>query len=217
MTTGLTDLERLEREAFRRFYDDGLVDVYIGTMLIVMGATTIVTDRSDDINQAMLVMLAVAFAVTVPLLVLRRHLLRSRLGTFQPGPERRRRIRGTRLALLGSVVAGVMMFAVVATLQGEANDDLVGPLLPAVWFLNGVIVFGAGAYFLNVPRFYFTGVMWGLAMPLMIWPDVIWDYRLSPWIALGLPGAVIVAVGLYKLVTFLRAYPISRIQETMDA
>lgn len=215
MTTGLTDLERLERDAFRRFYDDGLMDVYIGVMLAIMGAMTVVTDRSDDVNEAMLVMLGVAFAVTVPLLIVRRHLLRSRLGTFQPGPARKRRIKGTRLALLGSVVVGVLMFGVVAALNGDQNTELIEVLLPAVWFANGVIVFGAGAYFLNVPRFYFLGVVWGLGMPLLIWPNVIWGYRIPPWIAFGLPGVIITAVGLYKLVTFLRTYP--RTRETVDA
>lgn len=207
MATGLVDLERLEREAFRRFYDDGLVDLYIGTMLVMMGIVAVLTSDTDNLARATLVTAGAALAVTIPMLVVRRHLLRTRLGAFRPGPERRRRIKGTWLALLVSVIVGVIVFAVVTLTQGDGTADMVESLLPAVWFLNGVLVFGAGAYFLNVPRFYFHGVMWGIAMPLLIWPDALWGYRIAPWLALGLPGSAIAAVGIYKLVTFLRRYP----------
>jgi hypothetical protein len=218
MTTGLTDLKRLERETFRRFYDDGLLDIYLGSMLIVMGLAAVIADRLNDEFRSMLVMLAIATAVTVPLLVVRRSLLRSRLGAFRPNPERRGRIKSTRLALLASVVVGVMMFGVAAaTLGGGAAEDTVTVLLPLVWFVNGVVVIGAAAFFLNVPRFYFHGVAWGLAMPLLIWPDLLWDYQLQPWLALGLPGAAIVVVGVYKLMRFLRDYPAPPAGETTDA
>lgn len=207
MTTGLTDLDRLEREAFRRFYDDGLVDFYIGIMLVIMGVTTILTSDTDDLTAATLAIAGAALAITIPLLVLRRHLLKTRLGTFRPGPQRRRRIKGTWIALLASVVVGVIAFGLVASTRGDVSADAVETWLPVIWFLNGVVVFGAGAYFLDVPRFYSIGVLWGIAMPLLIWPDVLWDYRIAPWLAFGMPGSAIAAVGLHKFLTFLQRYP----------
>ncbi len=206
MTTGATDLEQLEREAFRRFHDDGLVDVYVGIMLVITGASNVIADGTEVPGQTLLWMIGLAFGVTIPLLIVRRHLLRTRLGSFQPGPRRRRRIKGTALALLASTVLGVVIFGVVILLSGAPNDDTVGVVLPVLWFINGVVVFSAGAYFLDVPRFYFHGVMWGLAMPLLIWPDLFWGYRLAPWVALGIPGGTITVVGIYKLYTFLRRY-----------
>jgi len=217
MTTGLTDFNRLEREAFRRFYDDGLVDFHLGIMLVLMGMITILTSNTDDLTTTMLVALGAALAITIPLLVLRRHLLRIRLGTFCPGPERRRRIKGTWIALLGSVAVGMIAFAFFAFTRGDGGTDVVEAWLPVMWFLNSVLVLGAGAYFLNVPRFYFHSVMWGIAMPLLIWPDVLWGYRIAPWLALGLPGAVIAAVGLYKFATFLQKYPAPSTQANTDA
>lgn len=217
MTTGLTDFDRLERDAFRRFYDDGLVDFYLGIMLVLMGVVAILTSHTDDLTTTTLATLGAALGITIPLLILRRHLLKTRLGTFRPGPERRRRIKGTWIALLGSVVIGVIAFALVAFTRGDVSADRVESLLPVIWFLNSVLVFGAGAYFLNVPRFYFHGVMSGIAMPLLIWPDVLWDYQIAPWLALGLPGGVIAAVGLYKFVTFLQKYPAPSIRASTDA
>lgn len=217
MATGLTDLKQLERDAFRRFYDDGLLDVYLGSMLMLMGVTAIATDRLDDLGSSALLVFALAMAVTIPLLVYRRRLLRTRLGTFQPSGRRRRRIKGARLFLLGSVVVGVVMFGVAVSVRTSgASEDVLGAVVALVWFLNAVVVLGAGAYFLDVPRFYLHGVLWGLAMPLLVWPDLLWDYQLAPWVAWGIPGAIMAGVGIYKLAHFLREYPAPPAAEIQD-
>ena len=217
MTTGLTNLEELERDAFRRFYDDGIFDVYMGSMLIMMGIAAVITDRMDSGLADGFVTLGLALAVTIPLLLWRRHLLRTRLGEFKPGPERRRKIRGTRLVLLGSVVLGVVVFGVTAAvLNSDTSTDVLGAVVPLVWFFNAVIVLGAMAYFLDVPRFYFHGVIFGLAMPLLIWPDLLWDVKMEPWIAFGLPGLVVALVGVRKLIDFLREYPAPADAELAD-
>ena len=217
MTTGLTDLKNLEREAFRKFYDDGIFDVYLGAILITMGVAAAITDQMDNDFAGGLVTLGLAMAVTIPLLMWRRQLLRSRLGDFKPGPERQRKIRGTRLVLLGSVVLGMVVFGVAAAaLNSDTSEDTLGAIVPLIWFINSVAVLGAMAYFLDVPRFYAHGVVVGLAMPLLIWPDVLWDNRIEPWIAFGIPGSIVIAVGVYKLIRFLREYPASTVGEIAD-
>lgn len=218
MTTGITDLDNLEKDAFRKFYDDGIFDVYLGAMLIVMGVTALLTDQMSSEVSAMLVMLSLAMGITIPLLVWRRSLLRSRLGDFKPGPERRRKIKGTRLVLLGSVVLGIIVFgAATAAFNSDTSADTIGAIIPLIWFVNSVVVLGAMAYFLDVPRFYAHGLVVGTAMPLLIWPDVLWDSKLEPWIAFGIPGFIVMTVGFYKLVHFLRDYPTPTIGDTTGA
>jgi hypothetical protein len=182
-----------------------------------MGIAALITDQIDNEMTGMLITLVLAFGVTVPVLLWRRHLLRSRLGDFQPGPERMRKIQGTRLALLGSVVLGVIVFGITAALLNSGSEDILGAVIPLIWFLNSVAVLGAMAYFLDVPRFYAHGVIVGMAMPLLIWPDVLWDHQLQPWIAFGVPGLVVMAIGTYKLVLFLREYPAGSAEESADA
>ena len=149
---------------------------------------------------------------------MRRQLLLSRLGTFRPGPERRRRIAATRLALLGSVVVGLVVAVAGAAAYGPGiSISSFEILMPLVWFLNAVVVMGAMAYFLDVPRFLLLGFVFGLAMPLLVWPDVVWGIRVSPAVAFGAPAAVIVGVGLVKLRRFLREYPpLARERERPD-
>ena len=217
MTTGLTDLKALERNAFRKFYDDGIFDFYVGAMLITMGVAAIFADRLSSEFQSMLLILGLALVVTVPLLMWRRHLLRSRLGDFKPGPARRRKIAVTRLVLLGSVLVGLVAF-IVATIayRSDADIDAAGLVVPLLWMLNSLIVFGAMAYLLDVPRFYAHAVIISFAMPLLIWPDMLWDTKVEPWLAFGLPGLVVASIGLRKLMGFLQAYPVVGEEAAID-
>ena len=217
MTTGLTDLRNLERSAFRRFYDDGIFDIYVGTMVLVMGMGALLSDEIGNEVVSMLLLVGLALAITVPLLLWRRHLLRTRLGDFKPGPQRRRKIRSTRLVLLGSVVMGVVAFAIAAAaFRSDTSEDVIGLVVPLLWFLNATIVFGAMGYLLDVPRFFAHGLIIGVAMPALIWPDVLWDMEVAPWLAFGVPGLLVAAIGVYKLAGFLHNYPLLETGETVD-
>jgi hypothetical protein len=206
--TNLSDLKVLERDAFRKFYEDGLFDVFFGLMLTTMAIGAVVSDSLGSEGAGMLAMLGISVILVVLLMVTRRRLLLARLGSFQPGPDRRRKISASRLALLGSVIAGVVLTAFATAAYGDdvsiASFEVA---MPVLWFINAVVVMGAMAHFLDVPRFYVYGVLFGLAMPLLVWPDVVWDISIPPWVAFGAPGVVIVAIGLFKLRRFLRQYP----------
>lgn len=208
MSHGISDLERLERDAFRKFYEDGLFDIFLGAMMLVLGATALVGDWFADELASYVVMLGLGFAVVVPLLVLRRRLLRTRLGTFEPGPRRRRRISGVRGVLFVSLAIGFVAFGLAAVaFSGTPSTDMVEVFLPVVWFVNAVVVFGLMAYLLDVPRFSVYGVLFGAVMPLLIWPDVLWGVQLAAWAILFALGLAVIAVGLIKLRRFLRLHP----------
>lgn len=205
---GVVDLKKLERDAFRRFYEDGLFDIYIGLMLLVFFAASALWEAFGSPAISYLVMLALALGVTLPLLSYRRRLLRARLGSFRPGPRRRLRIRRTRLVLAGSVALGLVAFGLVAmVIGGTASADVVTVLMPLLWFVNAVVVFGAMAYLLDVPRFYVYGVAFGTLMPLVIWPDALWGLEVPMWLVFGLAGGSLVLIGVRKLRRFLREYP----------
>ena len=80
-------------------------------------------------------------------------------------------------------------------------------IVPVLWFVNAVVVFGAMAYLLDVPRFYAYGIIGGLVMPLMIWPEELWGIEFPAWLIFGAAGIAVIAVGLYKLRRFLHQYP----------
>ena len=209
MNEPIADLRKLERDAFRRFYEDGLFDIYLGLMTLVFFAGSVLWDRFESEALSYVVMLAVGLAVTVPLLAWRRRLLRARLGTFKPGPARRVRISRTRWVLLGSVVLGLVAFAVTAVAIAEPESlDAIAILVPGLWLVNCVVVFSAMAYYLDVPRFYVYGLVAASLMPLMIWPEELWGVEIPAWLLFGGAGLALVAIGLSKLRRFLRQYPV---------
>ena len=61
MTTGLTDLSKLEKETFRRFYEDGIFDIYLGAILAVMGIAAAITDQMESEAAGMFVTLGLFF------------------------------------------------------------------------------------------------------------------------------------------------------------
>jgi hypothetical protein len=213
------DLKSLERDAFRKFYEDGLVDGFFGFVLIGWAGGAVVSDWLSNEWAGTLSVAAVSFALAVVLLVARRHLLLSRLGAFRPGPERRRKISAVRLALLGSVLAGVVVCVAATVVYSQDSPTASFELAMSVlWFLNSVLVLGAMAYFLDVPRFFVYGVLFGLVLPCLVWAKVLWGVRLAAWAVLGSVGAVIVAVGLWKLSRFIRQFPpLAREQEVRRA
>jgi hypothetical protein len=208
MVTQHSDLKALERRAFSRFYEDGLFDLLLGAMLLVTAVGFAVQEQSDNELLSLGVMLAIAAALVGSFMVLRNRVVRPRLGEFRPGPERRRRIGVMRIALLVSCALGVAAFA-FAIVAGPAGAPLdIGVVLPVVWFLNATIVLGVMAAMLDVPRLALYGILFGLVGPLLIWPDVVWGVGLSPLLAFAVPALPILVVGAWKLVRFLRAYPI---------
>jgi hypothetical protein len=206
--TQLPDLKVLERQAFRRFYEDGLVDLVLGLMMIGLAFAAIVEDRLKSESASMAVMFGVALALVVGFMALRVRLVRHRLGEFKPGPTRRGRLSVARLVLLGSALLGVVAFAVAGIAGGGEPPTRVEVWLPLVWFVNATVVIGFTAYLLDVPRFYLYGVLFGLVGPLLIWPDAFWDFRLPPALAFAIPAAPVLIIGTWKLVRFLRTYPV---------
>jgi hypothetical protein len=202
------DFDRLEKQAFRKFYDDGLVDVCFGLTMVGVSLGSVAHDVFGSEAVGLLVMAGLAAALVIVFSVTRRRVVTPRLGAFTPGRARRRRITTARLVLLGSAAAGVAAFGlgVVGSRQGAPHP--VEVVLPVLWFVNAVVVMGAVAYFLDVPRFALYGVLFGLVGPLMIWPDVLWDVRLPPVAAFALPALPMVAIGSSKLHRFLRDHPV---------
>ena len=49
---------------------------------------------------------------------------------------------------------------------------------------------------------------WPRSGPLLIWPDVLWDVRLSPLVAFSIAALPMLIIGTAKLVRFLRDYPV---------
>jgi hypothetical protein len=215
--TDVKDLQELEKLAFRRFFEDGIFDIFLGLMLVLMPLVSFTGDRVDN-EGARIALLIVAYGGLVAATQLvRRHLLRTRLGDFRPGAGRRRKIRNTRLVLLGSVALGIVAFVVAGAMYTNGGSvEVLDVAMPILWFVNATVVFGAMAYFLDVPRLAVYGLLFGSALLLAEAPRLMWGFDVPLWLAFGLPAGIIIVAGIRKLIVFLRDYPVQPTGRAFD-
>ncbi|MCL1692411.1 MAG: hypothetical protein M3096_01885 [Actinomycetia bacterium] len=90
------------------------------------------------------------------------------------------------------------MLAVVV-IGAAVTVQVLATRLSLLYFVNAVVAFGAGSCFLDVPRFYLHGVLFGSAMPILIWSDLRWGVDVQGCLVLEIPESVIIGVGLRKL------------------
>jgi hypothetical protein len=198
------DLKTLERDAFRKSYEDGLFDMFLGIVLALTAVSSVIDRVNLSGGASLVVTIALYGSVTGGMIWLRHRVVRRRLGAFKPGKTRMRRIRATRLVLAASVALGLIAAALPAL--GKPPDGIAA-WVPFILLANSVIVFGSMAYFLDVPRFFLYGFLFPVPFFATIWfrPLTLAEALL----AYGAPVAIIVGIGVYKLTRFLRDYPVT--------
>ena len=180
---------QLERRLYRERHGNGLLDLFIGVALAVMGGLWL-TDVAG---------LAGVFpALLVPLwMPLHRRLIEPRTGRADPTPDRRRRERTTliRLAALGSLTfgAGIGLFLWSAERGSPPEASFVAGL-PALLLALGAF---ASAWWFGLPRLAITG---GL---LIVGAVVVIVRHLNPGFALLGSGIVVLVLGATALTRFL--------------
>ncbi len=210
-----TDLERLEKEAWRKFYDDGLFDIFLGLMLAMMPLGLLLDGWFPEPLSRMLALLVVYGSLVGAFTLLRHRFVKPRIGTIKPSKARRRKVNATRLALAISVLLGVIVLGVTVALRGTGNASFLN-FIPLLFFANAVVVFSTMAYFLDVPRFHAYGPAFGLTGIVLILPRTLWGIEVPELLVFGMPALAIITVGAYKLVRFLREYPVRTDEVSLD-
>lgn len=192
--------ESLEHRAFHSFWNDGLLDLMLGLVLLVMGLAW-----WQDV--------AVLGAIFPPACVfmwrpLRRRLVEPRMGFVEFGEDRQLKTRSFRFGLTGffagAMVLGMLVFLLwnnaVLRQPAEWIDGfpLVLLALPAAGF----------ALFTGCRRFYFYAILLlASALSLVI-------QGIEPHAGLLASGVVITLSGAFVLTRFLLRYPSARDNDT---
>ena len=210
LMSAIPDLKEVERRAFRFTYQDGLLDMYFGAIVMAMAA--FMYRPEDGYSPANIILSTVVIAVAGVLFWLgKRFVTLPRMGQVRFGPARKR--RGRTLAItLGLVVlvqAGIVALPVLGWLSPQAAAQDNGFL--AAHHLERLAVAAVGSLFVGPPiiliayfgdflRGYYIAVMMSLAVFVMILLN-------RPVYALVI-GGLIVLPGLVLFVRFLKRYPL---------
>jgi len=196
METSL-NLDKIEQRAWTAYFEDGLVDICLG-LLLLGGGIRMLADNvwyNFIVLAGVLILAAGKRLVTFP-----------RLGRVKFGPSRR--IRNRKVLLIGAAAMIATFVLLVFALMGKAPSRTV---TAPVFGFGFILLFGLIAYFTEFNRLYFyaflTGVTWYLIE--------LRDNSVGP-VASVIAGCIALGIGIIMLGRFIRRYPVLGREEADD-
>jgi hypothetical protein len=194
VVTNLPDLKELEQRNYKATHSDGVIDVFVGMSMVVIGVTWIVIP-----NVLSVVTAGVAISIS-PMLAWRRRFIEDRTGYVMFTEPRRlweRRIYTTAAVLF----SGFMLLArPLGSLQPEDIDWMVGPDSLVVWLVAAVLLLLGVQTKLTRLLVYSLVLTAAGTVPFVISTESFgWPLLIS--------GAVIVAVGSALIGRFVIRHP----------
>jgi hypothetical protein len=206
------DLKEIERKAFRSTYQDGLLDMQFGFM--VVGMSIFIYRPASGYSGMNIILMLVTFGLANLLFWLgKKFITLPRMGQVQFGEMRKKRNRTLTIVMSCFVLLQVVLlgFTVLAWLDPQValkvntflkdRDimDLAVALIGALIVSIGMLLV---AFSTDFPRGYYIAIMMSLAVFLMI-------YINKPLYPI-LIGALIFIPGIVLFVRFLKRYPLHR-------
>lgn len=204
------DLKTIERKAFRSVHQDGLWDIYIGGLLLVLSLMFSIPDSGEgELTTLGLAMLGVAIVFAFFQLG-KKYITVPRMGQVRFGPERQKR-KITLAWIMGAFVLmtlGMLLYSLYVWNVADAGQAVDLPISPNLEraFVASLAALIAGvsmivtSYFKEFVRGYYIALLMGLGFFFTIFFDVT-----TPMIV---AGALILIPGLVLFINFLRQHPL---------
>jgi hypothetical protein len=198
-------LKKAERRVFSAATQDGLTDVFIGCVVLMFAIAPFLSASLGDFwSSAVFVPLWGLIALGIWLI--RRLMLRPRIGFVRFGAARK-----TRLRIFSVVMLCVNVIALLLGIWTSFNSEALSGSLTSVRFgLICLVLFSIAAYFLDFRRLYVYGLMIGLS-PLIgewLWVRGNVSHHGFP-ITFGITAGVMILTGLFIFLRLLRNNPVS--------
>ena len=202
------DLKALEKKVYRSFFEDGFWDIFIGMLILGLGFswTRIFFVIFEPLG--LMIMLIIWNTITFLIYYLgKKFITIPRLGFVKFGEKRKARQKRLKIFLSINVLFGVITFFLTffGLLEFLALGGSLTPLL--IGLISFTIPFSIIAYFLGFNRLYIYSLVAGFSFFIseLIFP--ILGSPLDSIIGIGIPGGIIVIIGLVYLYKFLHKYP----------
>lgn len=203
------NLKEIERKAYLSTFQDGLMDIHNG--LVVISMALFVYRPADGYSPVNIILAVLMISLAGGLFMAgKKHITLPRMGQVRFGAVRKRK-RSTLAIILGVIVL-LQIGLLGLTTQGWLNPQAAATinefltshdLMLVVVALIGALIVGTAmtviAFFSDFPRGYYIAIMMSLAVFLMI-------YLNRPIYPIIL-GVLITLPGLILLVRFLKTYP----------
>ena len=188
------DLVDVERQSFRAGVDTGLWDVLIALVFSMFAIAPLLSPRLGDFWSSAVFLPVWALAFLAFRFVQVRVVV-PRLGTARYGQYRQRRLRRF---VVGMLVVNVVALA-VGTVAAVRMNLAAGWIYPVVLGLVVLFGFSMAAYTLDIPRYFFYGILL-VGAPLV--GEVLWRRGYASHhgypLMFGVAALVIAAAGLVR-------------------
>ncbi|NVM27998.1 MAG: hypothetical protein HWN65_04065 [Candidatus Helarchaeota archaeon] len=209
------DLKQIERRAFTSTFQDGLVEMDIGIMIMGGGFNMTITNFFDS---SWFALLFIVYGIVgfMTFFLGKKYITNPRLGVAKFGPKRTAAHKKLLMITLLFVIATTILVILTANnlLQQSLFVGIGGIIIISLLIVT--LPISIIAYHLNFTRLYAIAVLCGLAWPF---DEVLRSFTGSPFRALisyGLFGGSLLIMGLIYLLRFIRKYPLPS-KEIADA
>jgi hypothetical protein len=205
-------LKEAERKAFRLTSQDGLWDIFISCLPLQFAIGPLLSPIMGDFWSSV-IFLPVWGLAYLAIWLVRKYVVKPRIGMVKYGPVRRLRLmRFTSIMLVGNLAIlalGIVVYVNFATLSGV----LIAVILGLFWLIG----FSMAAYFLDYPRLYFYGLL--LAVSPLIGEWLYSTYGVAHHgfpVTFGFSAGVMIVSGIATFIHFLHDNPLPTMEDPLE-
>ncbi|MFX1320532.1 MAG: hypothetical protein ACFFAQ_02700 [Promethearchaeota archaeon] len=210
--TEKVDLKEIEKKAYRSVFNDGLWDLFTGMLILNVGMGPLFNFVFESLGfLAVLISSLVWNIITLLIFILgKKYITTPRVGYVKFGPKRKSKQLKLKIFLLGVFIVNLILF--LLRLIGIIDYSQIQPFLITILLGFGIftIPFCVIAYYLDFTRLYYYAFSGGLGFFLTDLLNPIVGNPLDFIIIFGFIGGIIIVIGLYFFIHFLKKYPLSK-------
>jgi hypothetical protein len=205
-------LRQAEKKVFCLATQDGLADVFLGCLFLGWAIAPFYSAKLGDFwSSAMFI--PFWGLVMLGIWLVRRYVVKPRVGIVQFGKARK-----TRMRWFTGLMLTLNIIALVIGLWVSLNaDTLTGRAATAIFGMTCLVLFSTAGYFLDFPRLYVYGLLLCLSPFAGEW--LYSDYAASHHgfpITFGISSGVMLLTGLFVFIRLLRNNPLPKVDETPE-
>jgi hypothetical protein len=199
-------LKAVERKVFVSFFQDGLVDIFIGAFFTQFVFALYLSESLGDFWSSA-VFVPIWGLLFVILWLVRKYVVKPRVGEVKFGEWRVKRLMRFNVIILVVLLGSAILAAISAATFDLLPDWM--PLAPLSFSITLLIGFSLAGFFLDYTLFYVYGVLLAAAPIVGEW---LWTNMNVPHhgfqVTFGFASAVMILVGLVRLIRLIRANPL---------
>ncbi len=199
------DLKALEKKAYTSIFQDGLLDIFFG--LIIIGWIT--NSLGDFFDTVIVIIILSSYYILVCILFIltKRFISVPRMGQVKFGPIRKLNVkRFIIFSVINTTILIILLILPYTGLFQSVNfDGYITILLICtlfIWLPLSII-----AFLIKFNRLYIYAIIGGLSFFVADLLRGYIPYLLSTSIVFGVSGGIIFSIGLIVFLRFLKKYP----------